>query len=291
MPNMEKKSAVKSKIIDAFIRMMGGIIRLALRNGVSCSELMDVCKLLYVKIATEEYGIRGRETNDSRVALMTGIDRKEVKKLKQRMNTIGQYDGEPYSMSSILTSWHSDPQYSEDGKPIPLPLDGPAPSFYSLVKSCFAKAAPVTVLREFERSQVVKVDEDGLLRVLKRVYIPNYFGHNSNKSPEFADPKAIGLGSSMLTDHINTIFHNLYREDKNTAEQFDLRATNHSVSVEKVGEFYQKLNKESMELLINMDNWLSENEVPETSEQASVRLGLGIYSIQGADSSVDLGRP
>ena len=219
---------------------------------------------------------------------MTGIDRKEVKTLKQRIKNIGQYDGEPYSMSSILTEWHSNPDYSEDGKPIPLAADGPAPSFHTLVKSCSANAAPVTVLKEFQRSQVVAEDENGLLIAVKRVYIPNYFGHNSNKSPEFADPKAIGLGSSMLTDHINTIFHNLYREDKNTPEQFDLRATNHAVSIDKVNDFYKMLNKESMDLLVKMDNWLADNEVPSGSDKPSVRLGLGIYSIEGVDSSVDL---
>lgn len=287
---MVEKTKIKSLIIDAFVRMMGGIIRLALRNGVSCSELVDICKLLYVKISAEEYGIRGRETNDSRIALMTGIDRKEVKSIKDRIKNIGQYDGEPYSMSSILTHWHSSELYCADDTPLELPLDGPAPSFTRLVKECSPSAAPITVLKEFQRSKVVVETENGLLKAVKRVYIPNYFGHNSDKSPELVNPKAIGLGSSMLTDHINTIFHNLYREDINQPEQFDLRATNRSVSLSKAPEFYKMIDREGMELLVKVDNWLSENETDKDSNEPSVRLGLGVYSIEGEDSSVKIGK-
>lgn len=286
---MVENTKIKSLIIDAFIRMMGGIIRLALRNGVSCSELIDLCKLLYVKISAEEYGIRGRETNDSRIALMTGIDRKEVKTLKQRIKNIAQYDGEPYSMAAILSEWHSNPIYSSNGEPLELMFDGAQPSFTSLVKACSPSAAPVTVLREFKQSLVIAETDEGLLKALKRVYVPNYFGHNSNKSPEPVNPKAIGLGSSMLTDHINTIFHNLYREDKDESERLDLRATNHAVSIDKLPDFYKMVDREGMALLVKVDNWLSENQVDEDGAEPSIRLGLGLYSIKGENSSTDIG--
>lgn len=277
------ESKLKSLIIDAFVQLMGGIIRLALRNGVTCTELVDVCKLLYVKIAAEEYGIRGRETNDSRIEVMTGIDRKEVKKIKQKVQGTNTYHGDPDKMGTILSEWHSNPLYCDEEGPKALAFDGEA-SFSSLVHEHATGMAAITILREFKRSHVVTETEEGLLRALKQAYIPNFYGHNSEDSPDFINPEAIGLGSSMLTDHINTVFYNLYRTDKKQTDRFDLRATNHAVKKSKVSDFYNYIDKLGMEFLVNVDNWLSKNQASESEE--SIRLGMGIYSIEGLDRHV-----
>ena len=62
--------------------VMPSICRLLLRHEIGFREFSDLAKAAFVQVATEDYGIRGRPTNISRVAVMTGLTRKEVKRLR-----------------------------------------------------------------------------------------------------------------------------------------------------------------------------------------------------------------
>jgi len=89
----------------------------------------------------------------------------------------------------------------------------------------------------------------------------------------------------MLVDHINTIFHNLYREDMKTRQQLDMRATNHAINKEKMDEFYTLIDELGMDYLTKVDQWLSDNSIDEDAKKA-IRLGVGIYSIQGDNKTI-----
>ena len=69
------------------------IARIMLRAGINWQELADVCKATYVEVATEDFGIRGRPTNISRVAILTGLTRREVRRLR---NLLQEHDPETF---------------------------------------------------------------------------------------------------------------------------------------------------------------------------------------------------
>ncbi len=281
----------KSLIKNSFRQLLGAIIRLAIRNGLNYLEFSAICKSLYVDIATKEFGIKGRETNISRVSLMTGLDRKEIKSIRElKEKDVDNSGKRPDKLASVLSHWFDGRDYiDEQGRPIELPFTGEGISFDQLVHSAGGGSlAPITVLREFKRSKVVEETESGLLRVLKRDYIPNYHA-NADLSPEFVDPDAISHGSSMLVDHINTIFHNLYREDMKQSAHLDMRATDPSVKLSKVPEFYKLVDDLGMDLLDQIDEWLEENSVKDVGDgaESSIRLGVGVYSIEGQNTTVE----
>lgn len=274
----------KELITQSFYRLLSGIVRLGLRNGVTFKEFAAISKQLYVRTAAEEYGLQGRQTNMARIALMTGLDRKEIKKV---IGTIGKHyevPAPPDRMAKILTAWHENSEYVDDNKqPLEIPIDGPAPSFEHLIKSYGGDIATVTVLREFKLSQTISESPDGSITVNKRYYVPNYQS-DRKKSPELVNPEAIAQGSSMLVDHINTIFHNLYRENLDQRERLDLRATNVSVRKDAVNDFYQLIDRKGMELLEEADLWLTEHEADDPAEDCQ-RLGIGLYFIDGPNDS------
>ncbi|MBX2807442.1 MAG: hypothetical protein KTR20_02335 [Cellvibrionaceae bacterium] len=281
------KKTVRVRIERAFRKMLGAVIRLALRNGLSYPQFAALSKSLYVAIAAKDYGLQGRRTNDSRIALITGLDRREIKRIRQVLDEkIFSSERAPDKMARILTHWHESSDYTgDDGLPRELDLDGEAPSFSALIQAHGGDIAAVTVLREFKRSQVVDETPEGRLRVNKRHYIPNYHA-DANKSPAFVDPDAIEHGSSMLADHINTIFHNLYREDKRAPEKFELRASNATVKKSQVPAFYHYINTCGLQFLVEVDQWLTAHQVPSDSIEATERLGVGLYLIEGADSAI-----
>ena len=57
---------------------MRPIARLLLRCGVTWKELAELCKVVYVEAATADYGKHGRPANSSRVAILTGLSRREL---------------------------------------------------------------------------------------------------------------------------------------------------------------------------------------------------------------------
>ncbi len=289
--NMDRK---KSLIKSSFRQLLGAIIRLAVRNGLNYLEFSAICKSLYVDIATKEFGIKGRETNISRVSLITGLDRKEIKHIKELKEKDRDANNQrPDKLASVLSHWFDGEYYTDDkGHPIELPFaveeGDEGSSFSQLVHSAGGGSlAPITVLREFKRSKVVEETESGLLRVLRRDYIPNYHA-NADLSPEFINPDAISHGSSMLVDHINTIFHNLYREDMRQSAHLDMRATDPSVKLSKIPEFYKLVDDLGMDLLDQVDQWLEENSVKDADDktESSIRLGVGVYSIEGENTTV-----
>ena len=94
-------------------------------------------KEAYVTVARDDHGIQGRPTNNSRVAMLTGLNRREVTRIRDRL-----LDGEDGTdrlqgsrFSRILSGWHSDNEFIDDhGQPNDLPMTGPMGSMSSLLK-------------------------------------------------------------------------------------------------------------------------------------------------------------
>ena len=75
-------SPLQNKILKALFVALKPLAKSMLRAGIGYREFSDIAKAAFVLEASEGYGLRGRATNISRVAIMTGIARKEVKKVR-----------------------------------------------------------------------------------------------------------------------------------------------------------------------------------------------------------------
>jgi hypothetical protein len=67
------------------------VVRFLLKHGVIWDEFGEMPKAAYVTVARDDHGIQGRPTNNSRVAMLTGLSRREVA-------------GIPTSSSSTITA-------------------------------------------------------------------------------------------------------------------------------------------------------------------------------------------
>ena len=68
---MQEKT--KQSVLDAFLLMLRPVVRILLRYGIGYREFAEVTKTAFVDVASADFGIRGRPTNISRVAVMTGL--------------------------------------------------------------------------------------------------------------------------------------------------------------------------------------------------------------------------
>ncbi|MEL6951648.1 MAG: DUF6502 family protein [Pseudomonadota bacterium] len=167
------RSATQEKILDLLFKALRPLAHLLIESGIGHREFAEVAKRAYVDVASKNYGIRGRSTNISRVAVMTGLTRKEVKRVRDELSggftTPGQ---KPIPASTILASWHEDPKYcDENGMPLDLPFESSSVSFAELVREYAGDIPPGAIRTELVRVGSAEVLANGSIRALRKYYI------------------------------------------------------------------------------------------------------------------------
>lgn len=272
------QTPIKLVVTAFFNRMLRPVARILLRHGVSFREMSELSKKVYVDVATDEFGVDGRPTNVSRVALLTGMTRRDVRKVR-----LGTDEEEQRSISRtnicarVLSGWFQDPQFRDaGGRPLPLPESGAYPSFHDLAKR-YAGDIPVTAtLKELKRAGAVSEGDDGALVARARDYMPG------ERNP--AAPAAITRSGSVLEDIGNTVDWNLVRSPDDPP-RFERRATNINIGRDNVDDFREFVNREGQAFLERVDAWLTDHEKSDNQHQPDevIRLGLGLYWIQDAN--------
>jgi len=238
-----------------------------LRAGVTWRDFSELGKAMFVKIATEEFGIRGRPTNIARTAMLTGLDRRDVSKLR-RAHAAAELRSAGFvsKPTLVLGGWHNDPEFRDArGAPRELDVDGSACSFAELVRR-YAPGLPVmAMIKELRGAGAIEQTADGRLRVLKRTYIPADFSENQ-----------IRLWASDIEALGTTIEHNLWRGDR-SRPRFQRRAISAKVDPRSLAAFHEFVQVEGQAFLERVDDWLSAHEV---ADGDGVRLGVGVFHIQ-----------
>ena len=266
------ENSLKSSAIAAVRTALRPLCRLLLKHGIMHREFVELAKEIYVDVARAEYGIRGRPTNVSRVALLTGLDRKEITRLKNRGDgaeaSRPERAAQQDRIARVLSGWFQDADFAgPDGKPLPLPLEGPAPSFAELVRRFGGDVPGVTILRELQRTGTVRV-QDEQVHALRRNY-----------RVDTADPASLERAGSVLGDLAETVTHNLYRETDEPS-RFEARATNIALPLSQLPAYRELIASEAQAFLERVDAWLTEHEKPSDEGEPVGRVGLGVYWIQ-----------
>ncbi|MGH8223946.1 MAG: DUF6502 family protein, partial [Woeseiaceae bacterium] len=164
------QDTIQRQILTALLTALRPLARALLRAGIGYREFEEIAKTAFVDIATKDYGLRGRPTNISRVAVMTGLTRKEVRRLRDKSaagNSTIVLRSTP--MAVILHRWFTDEEFlDQSGHPRILPFDGPGVTFTTLVRHYGGDIPPGAMRTELRRIKAVEEFEDGRLKVVKR---------------------------------------------------------------------------------------------------------------------------
>jgi hypothetical protein len=265
---------LKKAALIAFRLALRPLVRMLLRNGITWKEASEVCKQTYVEVAGRDYGVHGRPTNSSRISILTGISRHEVKRVRDEM-----LEGEPVelqrmnSATRVLGGWHTDPEFCvAANNAAGLIFAGKSPNFSELCRRYAPDIPPTAMLKELLRVSAVTENTDGVYTATMRYYMP-----------DLLDPDAVLRSGSVLEDLGNTAAYNLVC-DRQAGEEtrFEGRATSAIVRASSVKAFRAYLEDEAQGMLERADDWLAKHEKTSTSKrpERSVRLGVGVYQIQ-----------
>lgn len=164
------QDAIQRKILDALLTALRPIARALLRAGIGFREFDEIAKTAFVDVATKDYGLRGRPTNISRVAVMTGLTRKEVRRLRDK-SAAGQETVvvRATPMATILHRWYTESEFLDRaGRPAELNFDGSGVTFSSLVRKYGGDIPPGAMRTELKRIGAVEETDKGALKAIKR---------------------------------------------------------------------------------------------------------------------------
>ena len=176
-PMQEK---LKQEVLNTFVLVMRPIVRILFRYGIGYREFAEAVKTAFVDVASADFGLRGRPTNISRVAVMTGLTRKEVKRLRDKIASgDSKIEVKTTPLADVLHHWHAQPEFTDSaGKPLELPFTGEGATFSELVKK-YGGDIPAGAMRtELKRVGAVTEDDSGVLTVAERSVKPT--DHHEN---------------------------------------------------------------------------------------------------------------
>lgn len=163
------------KILRAFHLVLRPIVKILLRYGIGYNQFAETVKTAFVDVASSDFGIRGRPTNISRVAVMSGLTRKEVKRLRMKIEGCEQNAKiRSTPITEILHRWAAEKEFLDsNGRPASLPFSGDERSFSSLVKKFGGDVPPGAMRTELKRIGSLEEAENGDLLLKRRSFLPD----------------------------------------------------------------------------------------------------------------------
>jgi hypothetical protein len=194
----------------ALLSILRPLVRYLIGRGWTYPALSELLKTLYVAEAETHYGEGPETVTDSRISLLSGIHRKDVKRLRAELRKASETPGLRRSAglaARVVASWVSSPRYLDARKrPKPLPFSArEGLSFEKLVRETRADMRPNVILDEMVRVGVAEVGEDNRVRLLRNAYVPDlprdkvaYLGDNVSDHLQSALHNLTGLGNPFL---------------------------------------------------------------------------------------------
>jgi Family of unknown function (DUF6502) len=274
-------------------RTLWPLVKLLLHRGISYPLLAEALKSVFVGVAESEFPLEGKAETDSRISLLTGIHRRDVKRLREqrRMQHALATDataapaGLPVpaeiSLSArVIAVWTGLPSYlDEHGDPLPLPRlarKGGEHSFESLVQSLSKDTRPRALLDEWLRRGLVAIDEQD--RVLLNLAMLG--------TARDLDQRAFYLGQN-IHDHVAAIAHDLTAEQPAFLEYCVSQSRLSEQSVAELAELARQESLRALQVVHRRATELGARDADRPEARARINLGVYFYAAEGRGAPLE----
>lgn len=188
----------------AIAEVLRPLARLMIDHGLQMPSLVELLKKALVDEAARAYGLVDKGSSDTRISLLTGVHRKDVRRL--RAAPLAEADNTPMVplAASVVARWISEPRYlNADQSARPLArtpgrgLAGEA-DFTTLVAEVSRDVGARAVLDELVRLGVVEGRDDGFVALKTHGFVPR---EGQSESFHFL--------AANVAEHLSAAVHNL----------------------------------------------------------------------------------
>ena len=240
----DMKDQLKTYLLSAITRALAPLVKVLIKAGVSHKEFSEVSKSVYVRVARDDYGVQGRKTNMSRVAILTGLSRKECLRVRRLIEDKDEVEFLPNPAARVVTAWASEREFLDaNGEPLVLAKTGPHPSVESLFQRFAGDIPTGALIKELERVGAI-ADSGECWTLKKRTFIPRGF-----------DRDRIRILATQLSDLGNTIYYNLVQEGAPRMQRYVVN--DGALSPYSIVKFQQVATEKGQQLLEELERELN----------------------------------
>jgi hypothetical protein len=270
--DLNNPADVPEPLVTALRKILRPLVRLLLHYQVSYPYLITLLKSVYVEIADQEYGVDNKRQSDSRITLLTGVHRKDVKRLRTEQS-IASYAPRTISIGAQLIAYWlgTDAFRDAEGKPLPLPLrsagtNASEQTFDDLVELvCRQDIRPRVILDEWLRLGIAHQDDE------QRIVL-----NTGAFTPEKGLEEKLFFFGKNVQDHINAGAHNIMGHKP---ALFDRSVYYDKLSAESVHKLSALAEEIGMEALMRMNREaLALQQRDGGHSDAKYRINFGIFN-------------
>ena len=255
-------------VIQAIRGVLRPLVRFMLAQGLTYTILVDLLKSIYVEVALNEFKLEKKRQTDSRISLLTGVHRKDVKRLSEMIEADAPPPENVTLGAQLVAKWVGQAPYVDtQGRPIPLARgakDGGERSFEALVASVSKDIRSRAILDEWMRLGVVHMDNNDCVCLDTEAFVPKqgfeekayYFQHN-------------------LHDHIAASVHNMLELGPPFAERSVYYGTLTKASVAELVSLGEVLGMQALQTVNRRALILEKKDAK--NPDANQRINFGIY--------------
>lgn len=168
---------LKEPFLAAIRRLMRPIVRQLLAHGVSHPAFSQMLREIYVEIADRELTLPYKRQTDSRVALVTGVHRKEISRLRRTPAEPGSRSLEESALTRVIGRWMAGPPYADargNARRLPYEAPGSRASFARLVRELGVDVPVRSVLDELLRIGAIELHAENVVELRSEANIPTH---------------------------------------------------------------------------------------------------------------------
>lgn len=256
-------------INSAIVKLLRPLIRLAMKRGISYGHFSSLVKWVFYDIAKNDLIIKGRKQTQSRISVLTGFSRKEVKHLSEIDPPSSQKEFDPSNRCArVISGWRRETDFvDKKGKPIIIPIYGKGTTFDTLVKKFSGDMPTRAIMDELLRVGAVQLESEQRLRLIADVFVPTF--------DEVSKFQILGTDVGLL---ISTIENNIEFGIKKPF--FQRKVYYDNVPDEVITDIRRMSNKSAQILINDMDRYIAINDRdvnPKLEGSGRNIAGIGIY--------------
>lgn len=261
-------------LAKALSKMLKPLVRLLIHQNITYTSFLNLLKTTYVEVAEESGAIEGKRLTDSRISLITGVHRGDVKRIRaEGVTEPSEKELKAGLSAQVMSIWAGHQAYlNANGEPTDLyryAQDG-SPSFEALVLSVSKDKHPRSILDEWIHHGLVELfvkDHKELITLTEKGYVP-----------EADFEEKLFFAGKNIGDHLSVVAHNL---ENQIPPMFDRAVYYHRLTDTSVQILEAKSKEKMMQVLSDINQLASQlQSQDEPADNAVKSMHLGAYFYQ-----------
>ena len=222
---------------DAIALVLQPLARLMIDHGLQLPSMVELLKKALVDEAVGAYGLADKGSSDTRIALLTGVHRKDVKRLREAPACAPPASPMVPVAASVVARWISEPRFLNADQTARALARTPSrgsvgePDFTTLVAEVSSDVGARAVLDELVRLGVVALREDGYVTLKATAFVPH---EGLSESFHFL--------AASVSDHLSAAVHNL-APDRRAPLMLDQSAFSQDLSADQAAQLQQQARR------------------------------------------------